>query len=114
VTILSEQKRGAGLRWSETREVMGKEATETMEMASFEENRSYVVTCDSHGTFWETTFTFEERDGGTQVTCRMTMEPRTLKAKMMKPMMGMMRGMMEKCMNGDFEALKAVCESDAE
>lgn len=53
-----------GLRWRETRELFGKEASEELEVTAVDPGRSYTVEADSRGTHYRSVFTVEPDDEG--------------------------------------------------
>ena len=59
---------GPGLRWRETREVFGKEATEELEVTAVDPGRSYTVEADSGGTHYRSVLTVEPAAGGAVIT----------------------------------------------
>jgi len=112
VEILSEGPFGEGTRWRETRVMFKKEATEEMWVTDFNPPKSYSVEAESHGMHYSTLFTFSTEGDGTEVSWAFSGTPLTLGAKLMAPIMNLfMTGMMRKCMLGDLEALRGVCES---
>lgn len=105
---------GKGTRFRETRVMFGKETTEEMEISQFDPPRSYMVEGFSCGVAFRTTYTFDSSMGVTTVRMVMESEPRSLFAKIVGPVMGvMMKGAMVKAMNKDHAQLKAVCEARA-
>ena len=112
--MLSEGPFGNGTRWRETRVIMKKEATEEMWVTGFDPPRSYTVEAQSHGMLYETLFQFEPEGDGTKVSWTFESTPQTFGAKLSAPIFGIFfRGMMKKCMLGDLEALRDVCEGKA-
>ncbi len=112
--MLSEGPFGDGTRWRETRVIMKKSATEEMWVTGFNPPHSYTVEANSCGTLYETLFQFEPEGGGTKVTWTFKGTPQTFVAKIMSPIFGLVfKGMMKKCMLGDLEALRDVCEGKA-
>lgn len=64
---------GPGLRWRETREVFGEEATEELEVTAVDPGRSYTVEADSGGTHYRSVLTVEPAaTGATGATITMT------------------------------------------
>ncbi|MFT7670959.1 MAG: carbon monoxide dehydrogenase subunit G [Planctomycetota bacterium] len=113
--ILSEGPFGNGTRWRETRLMFKKEAIEEMWVSDFNPPSSYRVDAESHGSRYSTLFSFTPEGDGTKVTWAFTGTPLTLGAKIMTPIFTLlMKGMMTKCMLGDLEALRDVCESGEE
>lgn len=111
VEKLSDGPFGNGTRWRETRVIMKKEATEEMWVTGFQPPHGYTVEARSHGMLYETLFRFEAEGDGTKVTWTFVGTPRSLGAKLIAPIFGLFfNGMMKKCMLGDLEALRDVCE----
>jgi len=109
--LLTDGPVGKGTRWRETRLMFKKEAVEEMEITSFDAPHTYTVEANSHGMRYETLFEFVEEEGGTRVTWTFWSTPLTLGTKIMGPIMGLLfRKVMRKCMQGDLEALRGVCE----
>ena len=109
--MLSEGPFGNGTRWRETRVIMKKEATEEMWVTGFRPPQSYTVEAQSHGTLYETLFQFEPEGDGTKVSWTFKGTPQTFGAKLAALIFGLFfKGMMKKCMLGDLEALRDVCE----
>lgn len=113
VEILSEVTHGVGTRWRETRVMFGKEATEEMEISTFDKNQSYDVIASSHGMDYHSTYTFRERDGGTLVEMTFSGKPVTLVAKLMTPLGYLFKGATQKALEDDMNNLKVVCERKA-
>lgn len=114
IEMLTEGPAAVGTRFRETRTIMGKQATEEMEVTTFDPGRSYTLGCDSCGARYETLVESVPEGDGT--LCRMTMnwKPTTLGAKVMGPIMGVfMKGMMRKCIEQDLADMKAAAESNA-
>ncbi|MFG0258271.1 MAG: SRPBCC family protein [Phycisphaerales bacterium JB043] len=114
VEVLTDGPVGKGTRWRETRMIMGKERTEELAITEVRAPESYDVECDSCGCLMKCRFTFEEQDGGTTMRMTMQNEPYTLFARIVTPlMMPLMRKQMHKCMDKDFEDVRAVLENGA-
>src|SRR5262245_17671654 len=54
-----------GTRWLETREVMGRQVTEELQVTSFARNQSYTITNERHSARVDLVFTFERTGRGT-------------------------------------------------
>ncbi len=114
VEMLTDGPVGVGTRFRETRVMFKKEASEEMEVVEFEPPSRYVVTADSHGARYRTTFSFEPEQGGTRVSFEFQAEPYTMAAKLMAKTMGkLMMGSIVKCVEQDLDDIKAHAESDA-
>lgn len=112
--LLTDGPFGNGTRWRETRVMFKKEAVEEMWVTGFDPPNSYTVEAESHGMRYGTLFTFTPDGDGTQVTWAFTGTALSLGAKLMAPLFNLlMKGTMKKCMLGDLEALRDVCESHA-
>jgi uncharacterized membrane protein len=113
VEILSDVKQGLGTRWRETRLVFGREATEEMEISSFQPNRSYEAVSESRGTNYHTRFTFTEKAGGTLVEMTFSSTPTTLITRLMALFEGLLAGSIRKMLETDLDELKVAAERQA-
>lgn len=112
--VLTEGPIGVGTRFRETRTMMGKKATETMEIVEFDAPRSYTTLAESCGCQYRARFDFLPEASGTRL--RMTFEgtPLTTGAKIMSFIMRpLMTGMVRKCVMQDMADVKAACEANA-
>jgi uncharacterized protein YndB with AHSA1/START domain len=100
----------AGTRFSETRHMGGRMATEEMTVSAFDPPRSYTLQCASHGMSVSSVLMFEADRGGTIVSMDMQMKPVSFGAKLMSPLTGMMAGRMRKHLAQDLHDLKAAAE----
>lgn len=83
IVVLTDGPMRVGTRFEETRRMMGREATETMEIVEFDAPRSYTLGGESHGVRFRTQLRFEERDGGTEIVMDSEVEPVTFAARVM-------------------------------
>ncbi len=90
-----------GTRWKETRVMLGREATETMEVTALEPGRRMEVGAQSCGMRYRTVFEVAREGAGTRVSVTFSGEPVTLVAKLMAPLSGMMMGPVRKCVEAD-------------
>jgi len=97
---------GVGSRWRETRQFMGKEVTEEMEVTGFDPPRRFTVECTSHGTHTVSTFHFTPSGGGTELRVELETRPVTMAAKLFSPIGKMLMGTLRKCMEQDFDELE--------
>lgn len=111
--ILEKPKSGlVGLKWSETREMFGKESSETMWITEFVENEYYVTNAQSHGSLYITTLALREEN--TQTILSMSFEGigETFMMKMLGGIMGfMMKGSMKKMLYKDLVDIKNYVEN---
>lgn len=112
IELLTPGPIGVGTKWRETRRMMGREATEVLEIKSFERPRSYSVGCESCGCYFESTFSFTPHDQGTELTLDVSTKALTLMAKIMSPIGNLLMGSaLRKCMQDDLDDVKRVAES---
>jgi carbon monoxide dehydrogenase subunit G len=108
---LTEGPIGQGTRFKETRFMFGKEATETMEIAALEPNRSYTVTAHSCGAQFNTVFRFLPSAIGTALEVDFSTKAASLLAKVFTPLSWLMMGSMKKCIEQDVEDMKQAIEA---
>ena len=108
VEILSEQRRGLGTRFRETRVMRGREATTELEVTEYVENKHVRYVSDAGGTIWDTVFSVEPEGDATRMRMTMDARPHTFFARIMTPLV---MGMVAKAVEGDMDAIKAYCES---
>ena len=101
-----------GTRWRETRRVMGRSDTQTLEITAFDPPHSYTIGCDTCGSDFETTFRFAPMaNKSTDVTLDVRCEARSLLAKLMSPLGNLMLGqVIRKCMDDDLADIKRTAE----
>lgn len=104
-----------GTRWRETRKMLGREDTQTLEITAFNPPNGYTIGCENCGSYFESEFRFEPAAGSmTDVTLDVRCEARSLLAKLMSPISNLMFGkVMRTCMEDDLEDLARVSESKA-
>jgi carbon monoxide dehydrogenase subunit G len=71
-----------GTRWTETRTMMGRTASETMEVTAVDPGRSYVVEADSGGTHYRSEFRIAPDGGGTALAMTFGGQPSGLGGKL--------------------------------
>ena len=79
-----------GFKWKETRDFMGKEATETMWITESKTNQYYVSRAESNGSVYTSRMDLKEENGKTKLTMSFLAQPQTVLAKILtfifKPM----------------------------
>lgn len=108
--VLTDGPIGKGTRFKETRVFMKKEATETMEITSFDAPRSYTVEANSCGCHYVSRLDFRPEGNATAVDMNFSWTPKTFVAKLMSFMSFMMVGACRKAIEKDFTELKAFIE----
>lgn len=111
IELLTPPPIGVGTRWRETRTIMGKESTETLEVTAFDPPRRYTVEADSCGSHFESTFRFTPAAGGTRVELEINCRADSFFAKLMSPLSGLMMGTMKKMLDQDLEDVTRVAEA---
>lgn len=113
--VISEVRSGNGLRWRETREVFGEDATVEKEITALDAPRSYRVESRVEGTLYVSTFDFAEGEdaGSTVVTWTHDSTALTLGAKLASPMLFLFKGTMLKFMKQDLADLAEFLEKPA-
>jgi hypothetical protein len=83
VQFLTEQHRGVGTRFSETRLMRGREATTTLEVIEYEAPTLVRLVSDSGGAIWDTVFSVTDEGEGALLT--MVMEARPTNSSRVSP-----------------------------
>lgn len=108
VEFLSDQKRGLGARFRETRLMGKREAATELEVTEYVENERVRMVADAGGTIWDTLITTREvGDGEVELAMVMESRPYKLAAKLFTPLIS---GMLRKALAKDLDAVKAHCE----
>lgn len=111
--LLSEQTTGLGTKFSETRIMMGREATEEMEVIEFTAPSKFVLYSFAHGTEYHSTHTFEPNENGTKVTLEFRAKPKTLMAKILSGLFSRMIGQVADMLQKDLRDAKIEAEKRA-
>ena len=109
--VLTDGPMQVGTEFRETRTMFGKEATETMTITDFEQDRGYSTFAESCGAQYRASYTFEDVDGGTLVRFTFDGKPVTFMGKIMSPVMGLVFGrMMKRLLAQDMDDMVAAIE----
>ena len=100
-----------GLKWKEVRDFMGKEAEETMWIVEASENQSYTAEAKNSGCLYHSSIILEDKDNGTIVKKTFRSTPQSFIAKLMMPLMQLMKGTLRKCIQRDLDDLKSYLNS---
>jgi hypothetical protein len=120
IEVLTPGPIRVGTRWRETRRMMGRESTETLEITAFDRPHRYTAGCHSCGAYMEATFRFTPigEAGGpaaTDITLDIRCEARSVLAKLMSPLSSLMFAkVMRGCMEDELDDLKRAAEASAE
>lgn len=100
-----------GFKWTETRIMFGKSATETMWITDATANEFYQTRAESHGAIYTSKLMVSEKDGGTELTMSFIGEAQTFFSKLMSATLGaMFKNATKKALMKDLEDIKAVAE----
>ncbi|NOT31025.1 MAG: SRPBCC family protein [Planctomycetes bacterium] len=110
--ILTDGPIRAGTRFRETRTMMGRAATEEMEITAYDPPRSYTLGGDSCGCRFRTQLRFEEKNGGTDIVMDFQAQPLTTMARVMMFLMKPMAKSMMKACAKDLDDIAAHAESN--
>ncbi len=110
VEVLTEQKKGVGVRFRETRRMGKREGTTELECTEYVENERVRFVTDQGGTVWDSIYITEESNEGTLLTLEMDARPHKLMAKIVTPLI---LGMISKAVEKDMDAVKDYCEGKA-
>lgn len=101
-----------GFKWKETREMFGKEASETMWITDAVENEYYCTRAESNGSVYTTKLSLAEIDNNTVLTMTFTGEAQTMLAKILAASMGfLIKSSLRKAMRKDLEDIKVFVET---
>lgn len=92
VEMLTDGPVGVGTRVRETRIMMGRQATEEMEITQLTKPSKFVVEAFNHGTQYISTYSVEPDGDGTKVTWEFKVTPVTFMAKIMAGLFSRMFG----------------------
>lgn len=115
VEVLEKPKTGVvGLKWTETRTLFGKTASETMWVTEASDLDYYKTRAESHGAIYISSIEMKPAVGGTELSMRFQGQPVTFGAKLFWLLMGWaFVGPTRKAMQKDLESVKASLEGQA-
>ena len=114
VNILNKPSSGiVGLKWEETREMFGKEASETMWITDSVTNEYYSTRAESHGSVYITKLSLTAIDSGTLLTMSFNGIPQSFFAKILSFLMSpLIRNSIKKALIKDLADIKAYVEKN--
>lgn len=113
VEILTEGPIGLGTRFRETRNILGVQGTDELEITQFDAPHGYVVKCESSGTHFRIEFQLMHDIYGTHLRVNCDAQPKTIVAKMLFPITTFMSNTTQKCIDAVLEEIKRVAEANA-
>ena len=100
-----------GLKWTETRTLFGKTATETMWITETEKNKYYKTRAESHGAVYTTFVQISEKDGETYLGMEFNSMAQSFGAKLMAGIFGLIfKNATKKALHQDLIDIKKVVE----
>lgn len=110
VEYLSDRRKGVGTRFRETRRMGNREASTELEVTEYVANDRVRLVADEGGTVWDTVFSVKPVGDAVELTMVMDAKPHKLTARLMNPLI---KGMVQKHIEKDLDAVKSYCEGDA-
>ena len=108
VELLSDTRSGVGTRFRETRLMGKREVSTELRVTEYVANDHVRLVTDQGGTVWDTVFTVQPAaDGAVELTMVMDANAHKLMAKIMNPLI---KGMVQRHIEKDMDAVKAYCE----
>lgn len=110
VELLTDQKKGVGSRFRETRRMKNGEGSTELECTEYAENEHVRFVADQGGVIWDSVFTTSPVDGGTELILEMDARPYKFLPRLMLPFV---LGIISKAVEADMDAVKSFCEREA-
>jgi hypothetical protein len=113
INILNRPVNGlVGLKWEETREMFGKEATETMWITDAVENEYYATRAESHGSVYLTRLRIDDRGDTSLLSMTFSGLPQTALAKTLSFLMSpMIKSSIRKAVLKDLQDIRDYLEN---
>lgn len=110
VEILSEQSRGAGTKFRETRRMHNREVSSELEVTEYREPELIRFATVTAGTLWETTFRLLDKGQRVEVRTEVTATPRSIGGRIA---VLLLNGLVCKGIESDLKAIQKFVESNA-
>jgi uncharacterized protein YndB with AHSA1/START domain len=108
VEYLSEQKRGVGTRFRETRRMGKREAATVLEVTEYQPPERVRLVSEAGGAVWDTLFSVRAANNGTVLAMEMTATANNLVSRLLLPLM---RKPIASAIETDLQAVKEWCEA---
>lgn len=105
---LSPTTSGLGTRFRQSRVMNGREDPMDFEITEFVDNKRVRILNETHGTIWDSLFTFASSGTSTTLTLRMEARSSRLLWRVLLPLLCLV---IKKAVAKDIDAVKASCES---
>lgn len=114
VDIHTDPPFGVGTRWTETRTIFKRQATETMEVTAIDPGRSYVVEAVGTGATYRSEFRVEQAGDGAVVIMTFGAEPLGFTGKLLEHTVGrLFAGATRKAVEADLDDIARAAERGA-
>ena len=112
LTVLERPNSGLlGLRWTETRTMFGRDATETMWITAVEDGKWYEASAASHGAEYLSRLEIQDVGDAVELSMKFQATPSTLLARIMSVTAILFNASMKKALLQDLQDIKRVAES---
>jgi carbon monoxide dehydrogenase subunit G len=101
---------GVGTEWQETRTMMNRDSTETMQVTSIDEGRSYTVESDAYGAHYTSVMAVEPKGAGCHLSMTFGAEATSVGARIMGVFSKVFEGSTKKALAQDLDDIAAVAE----
>lgn len=114
--VLEQPESGlVGLKWRETRTLMGKQSSETMWVTAAQAPDYYDVEAGSHGCRYFSRLSFDDVGGATELSMTFRAEPESFMAKLLGNTIGrLFMGPTRKALQQDLDDIRMAAERDTE
>ena len=109
--VLAGEQFGVGTRWRETRRMLGRESSETMEITAVEPGRSYTAEAHSSGMHYVTRWDFIGTDTGSEIVMTFSGEPTGTIGRLASRVFGAMSSSVEKTLRTDMADLARAAQA---
>lgn len=99
-----------GAKWTETRKMFGKQASETMWVTDAVENSWFETRAESHGAIYISRWSIAPSKGGTSVQLTFDTTPTSLPAKLMSKLAFLFNSAVRKAFESDLADVKRLAE----
>lgn len=112
LTVLHKPSEGlVGLKWTETRKMFGKEASETMWIIESVEHSHYYTRAENHGAIYTTKLAVSDFNGQTRLEMSFNAEVSSFFMRVISKLMGVVvEGSVRKMLQQDLEDIKRYIE----
>ena len=107
IEFLTDRRTGAGTRFRETREMGSRKVSNELHVTEYSENEYVRMSSEAGGAIWDSLFEVRRDGDATILALVMEATPQSFLARITTPLM---RGMIQRAIEKDMDAVKAYCE----